>query len=289
MTKKRGLGRGLDALISAPSVEEDYILGLPLMLVIGDIKENPQQPRRDFSENELNTLADSIKARGILEPLLVRYQNEAKTSYELIAGERRLRAAKLAGLTEVPVIVRDDINEPVDLLEVALIENLCREDLNPMDEAASYHRLAKEFGRSQGEIAQLAGKDRSTITNFMRLLNLPEAVQDDVRYGRLSPGQGRALLALPDAESILKARQETLAKNFTVRQTEALVKKMLKPRRPAPLSGDKAYFESLETSLSQSLGLKVKVRHQGQKRLEISYKTPEELERLLKVLGAPNT
>lgn len=291
MTKKRGLGRGLDALIATAEPEENG--GLPLMVDIDQIRANPQQPRREFDEAELTSLAGSIKARGILEPLLVRSlksgdQDQAGPGYELIAGERRWRSARLAGLSEVPVIFRDDAREDVDLLEMALIENLCREDLNPMDEAASYMRLSKEFGRTQGEIAQLTGKDRSTITNLMRLLNLPEVVQNDVRQGRLSPGQARPLLAIPEEKLLLEARAEVLSRNLTARQTEALVKRLIKPKKskPSAYDYDQAYFEALEHSFTETLGCRVRIKNSGpERRLEINYRTNEDLERIMKIIG----
>ncbi|MEW6262497.1 MAG: ParB/RepB/Spo0J family partition protein [Thermodesulfobacteriota bacterium] len=282
MSKKRALGRGLEALIgdvSAGAVEE---IG-PLEVRVEAIDLNPLQPRKNIKDKELQALTDSVRDHGLLSPLVVRRSGPDR--YELIAGERRLRAAKAAGLTRVPVVVREA--DRAEMLELALIENLHREDLNPIEQAESYRRLSEEFGKSQEEIARLTGQDRSTVANLIRLLGLPEAVQEDVRQGRLSAGHARALLALSEQDRILAAREVVLGRGFSVRQTEALVRRSV--RSPAGQSAnrtDQAYFQALAEAMTRSLGAKVRLIPRGRKgRMVIAYSSPEELERLLRILG----
>lgn len=282
MTKKKGLGRGLKALISEPEIENGAVSSV-LEVRIEAIQANPLQPRAKINSKGLKALSESIKDKGVLEPLVVR--RSGSDQYELIAGERRLRASKAAGLTRVPVIIRDADN--VEMLELALIENLHREDLNPVEEAESYRRLAEEFSRTQEEIARIAGKDRSTVANLLRLLGLPSPVLDDVRQGRMTTGHARALLALPGDESILAAREQVLVGGLSVRETEALVKKLNRPqkaRKEKPVS-DAAYYKSLSENMSRTLGAKVRIVPKGRRRIEISYSSNAELERIMKLLG----
>ena len=213
MVKKKGLGKGLGALMEFPAGTESGA-GTPLEVRVGAITANPQQPRSRINEKSLKPLADSIKEKGVLEPLVVR--RSGIDQYELIAGERRLRASKIAGLERVPVIVREA--DPLEMLEIALIENLHREDLNPLDEAESYQRLRDEFSRTQEEIARLSGRDRSTVANLIRLLALPAPVQEDLRQGRLTTGHARALLALENEQAILSAREQILVESMSVRR-----------------------------------------------------------------------
>ncbi|MBX6422535.1 ParB/RepB/Spo0J family partition protein [Thermosulfurimonas sp. F29] len=219
------------------------------------IVPSPFQPRRKFSEEELARLADSIREKGVLQPLLVR--EIAPGTYELVAGERRLRAAKMAGLSEVPVLVKALSDE--EALSVALIENLQREDLNPLEEAEGYRRLMEEFGFTQEEIARRVGKDRSTVANALRLLRLPEEIREDLWEGRLSAGHARALLALEDRELMLTAREEILRRGLSVRETERLVKRLREGspsrRRPAPDPD----LEALARELSEICGGRVRV------------------------------
>ncbi|MDR2946116.1 MAG: ParB/RepB/Spo0J family partition protein [Candidatus Adiutrix sp.] len=294
--KKSRLGRGLTALVSPENLDdlhspiEPTVLraeaGVPLMLAVDMLDSNPDQPRRDFNEKELASLSQSIKAKGIIEPLVV--SKKADGRYEIIAGERRLKAAKLANISEVPVIINKNFEEPSDRLVLALLENLCREDLNPIEEAESFFRLEKEFGKTHQEIAQLSGRERPTVTNTVRRLKLPEFVQDDVRFARLSAGHGRAMLALTDHSLFQQLRSEVISKSLTVRQTEALVKKLnRKPgARPEALENE-AYFEALSQAFSHKLGgLKVKISHSGKNRkMEIFYTGNEDLELLMKKLG----
>ena len=280
MAKKKGLGRGLSALIEDPGTLEEKP-GAPLEIRVEVISPNPMQPRRGIRDKDLKSLADSIKDHGVLEPLVAR--RLSADQYELIAGERRLRAARAAGLKRVPVIIRDAA--PQEMLEFALIENLHREDLNPMDEAESYQRLVEEFSRTQEEVARVSGRDRSTVANLIRLLALPEPVQKDVRTGRLTAGHARALLALTDESRILAARERVLSRGLSVRETEALVKRGLAPARKKAPPEDDVYYRDLSGRISRALGSKVRIVHQGRRRLEISYASVEELERLLKRLG----
>jgi len=283
MVKKKGLGRGLEALIE--NLDKDlYPSGSPLGVPLENISTNPFQPRINFKEAELKALAESIKNKGVLAPLVVRAARAGQ--YELIAGERRLRAAKIAGLERVPVIVREATE--AEMLEIALIENLHREDLDPIEEAQAYQRLMEEFNRTQQEVARMTGRDRSTTANLVRLLKLPEAVQKDVRAKRLSIGHARALLALERPDAILQVREKILREKLSVRQTEAFVKRLLNP--PASkrtVKPDELYFEVLGEQLTRKIGSKVQLYRQGKKgRIEICFSSDEELERLLKLFGA---
>lgn len=298
-TKKNRLGRGLDSLVSPIGLDkllpdnDDHpipvITGKALYLKVELLKPNPLQPRRDFKENELTSLAQSIKSKGIIEPLVV-YHNEDDT-YELIAGERRLKAAILAGLTEVPVIIRDGEDDTIaDKLILALLENLCRQDLNPMEEAESFFKLEKDFNKTHQEIANITGRERPTITNMVRLLKLPDYLQEDIRQSRLTPGHGRAMLALRDHNHYQDIRTQVITKNLTVRQTEALVKRFnfsltAKPEEKT----EEIYFEALAQAFSKELdGLKVIITPGGSNpKIEIFYKENEGLERLMKKLAIP--
>ena len=293
-TKKSRLGRGLAALVSPDGLDnlqtrsEDQAAlkteaGTPLMVSVDLLDSNPDQPRRDFNDKELMSLSQSIKAKGIIEPLVVTKKDNGR--FEIIAGERRLKAAKLVELKEVPVIITKNIEEPSDRLVLALLENLCREDLNPIEEAESFSRLEKEFGKTHQEIAVLSGRERPTITNTVRLLKLPEFIRDDIRFARISAGHGRAMLSLTDHSLFQQLRTEIITKSLTVRQTEALVKKMnKKPGSRSENIENEAYFEALSKSFSNKLGgLKVRINHSGKnKKMEIFYHSNEDLELLMK-------
>lgn len=297
--KKSRLGRGLNDIASlsgldkilpknkqeSSHIDKNYVAGLPLMLSVELLDANPDQPRQNFNEKELESLARSIKAKGIIEPLVVSKKGDR---YELIAGERRLKAAKSIDLKEVPVIIREINDDPADRLVLALLENLCREDLNPIEEAESFSKLEKEFGKTHQEIAQMSGRERPTITNSVRLLKLPDFIRDDIRYGRLSAGHGRAMLGLADHDLFNKLRTEVMTKNLTVRQTEALVRKLNKKQMARKDNiADEAYYESLEKSFtSQLAGLKVRINYAGKnKKLEIHFQNNEELEWLMNKIG----
>lgn len=273
---RRGLGRGLDALLGEPAAPAtDNLLEIP----IDDIDVNPRQPRKDFDPAALDELARSIKTAGVLQPVVVRRAPGRR--WELIAGERRWRAARLAGLERIPAVVREASD--AESLELALVENLLREDLNPMEEAEAYQQILREFGWTQEELARRIGRDRSTIANSLRLLRLPAPIQEDLRAGRLTMGHARALLALTTVAEQLKLREEILAHSWSVRATEAGVQQ----RRAAPPPRRSPELVALEEALQRALMARVRiVGHERRGRIEISYATAEELNRLAGALGA---
>jgi ParB family chromosome partitioning protein len=272
---RRGLGRGLDALLGSPMPAST---GNPSEIPIDDIDVNPRQPRKDFDPVALEELAQSIKAAGVLQPVVVRRAPGGR--WELIAGERRWRAARLAGLDRIPAVVREASD--AESIELALVENLLREDLNPLEEAEAYQQILTEFGWTQEELARRIGRDRSTIANSLRLLRLPRAIQDDLRAGRLTMGHARALLALTTAAEQLKLRDEILAHSWSVRATEAGVQQ----RRAAPPPRRSPDLVALEEALQRALMTRVRiVGHERRGRIEIAYATAEELNRLAGALG----
>ncbi len=283
--KRTGLGKGLDALI--PQAEDpplpNFLLRQPQgvrEIPVGAITPNPRQPRSIFDADELSELAASIQEHGIIQPLIIT-PGEVPNQYFLIAGERRLMAAKQAGLSVVPVILRKS-NEQ-DRLELALIENVQRADLSPLETAEAYRQLSDEFGLSHAEIAKRVGKSRVSVTNTLRLLNLPPSVLEALQVGQISEGHARALLALPNAQAQAAALQTVVEKGLNVRQTEELVRKLSgeKPAqktKPDPIPEIKA----LEDRLRSSLGTKVNLKH-GRKggTITIHYYSNEELDDLL--------
>ena len=278
---RRALGRGLSALIrDLPSSSgRDGTLEVDLDL----IEPNREQPRQDMDEQRLDALAASVKETGVLQPIVVRRLDEGK--YEIVAGERRWRAALRAGLLKVPVVVRDVPDEK--RLELALIENVQRENLNPIEEARAYRRLADELGRTQEEIARAVGKDRATVANYQRLLALPGDVQAEIASGALSMGHARALAALPDAASQRRAAQDVRADALSVRATEALVKKMLEPmspRNPPPTLD--VHTRAAAETLRVALGSRVEiVRRRRGGEIRIAFKSEDELQRLYERLS----
>lgn len=286
MSERRlGLGRGLAALIPQDEVAESAPGSSPsdqlLRVAIDRVQPNPEQPRAAFAPGALEDLASSIREHGILNPLLVRREGGG---FILIAGERRLRAARLAGLTEVPVIVRGRLSEPVVQLELALIENLQREDLDPIEAALGYQRLIRTYGLSQEEVAQKVGKDRTTVANALRLLKLPQAGRDALANGRISAGHARALLPLEDAEQFATALATVVARDLSVRATERLVRE-LRTTPKGKAKPDKT-VERLGRELTRSLGARVslKPRQDGGGRIHIDYHDAAELDRLLGLL-----
>jgi ParB family chromosome partitioning protein len=271
---KRGLGRGLGALLSASPSEGDNLLEV----AVDQIAPNPQQPRKAFDQASIDELASSLKTSGMIQPVVVR---RAGTGYQLVAGERRWRAARQAGLERIPAILREATD--AEALELALVENLLREDLNPIEEAEAYQRLLAEFGWTHEDLAGRVGKDRSTIANTLRLLKLPDLIQTDLRSGRLTMGHARALIALTSAAEQLKLRDEILAHSWSVRATEETVQK----RRTAPPLARKrsAEMAALEEAMQGALLTRVRIignaRHG---RIEITYATADELERLAEFL-----
>ncbi|MFN3742718.1 MAG: ParB/RepB/Spo0J family partition protein [Anaerolineales bacterium] len=275
MTPRSGLGKGLDALIPTSSSLGEGVLQVPL----DQIRRNPRQPRTRFEPQQLEELAASIREHGILQPLVV--SPESDGTYTLIAGERRLEAARLAGLRTVPVIVRQTGDR--QRLELALIENIQRSDLNPLEQAEAYRQLHEEFGLSHEEIAQRVGKSRVAVTNTLRLLVLAEAVKQALLEGAISEGHARALLALPNSEAQVAALRTVTQQNLTVRQTEELVRK-LSGERPAPKSHrmQPPEIREIEERLQANLGTKVSLRH-GRKggAITLYYYSEEELNALL--------
>lgn len=282
--KKRGLGRGLDALLSSANANtlQEQAGKAPASelqhLRLESIQRGKYQPRGDMDQASLEELAQSIKAQGVMQPIVVRLT--AKNTYEIIAGERRWRASQLAGLDTIPALVRDVSDEAA--IAMALIENIQREDLNPVEEAIALQRLQKEFELTQQEVANAVGKSRATIANLLRLIGLPDEVKTLLAHGDLEMGHARALLGLP-AEQQVEAARLVVAKGFTVRQTEALVRNMLadKPIEEKPVSDPDV--KRLEQKLAERLGTQVKIKHgqKGKGQLVISYGTLEELQGVL--------
>ncbi len=300
--KALGLGKGLDSLIPVidmgeETVEEKVVekivekivvvesepTGEPLMMDIHKVEPNREQPRKLFDEEALAELADSIRQYGVLQPLLVQKKEDY---YAIIAGERRWRAARLAGLKEVPVVVKELGRQ--ESMEIALIENIQRQDLNPVEEARAYQMLIQEFGLKHEELAERVSKSRTAITNSMRLLKLDDSVLDMVIRGDLTQGHARALLSLEDKDQQLHAAQTIIDKSLSVRETEKLVKSLLEPapkKEKVELPGQ-AIYRDIEKKLKNQLGTKVAIsrKDENQGRIEISYYSVEELERLLELL-----
>ena len=284
MAKKSGLGRGLDALFvdnAFTPPEGQQVVKLPLDAVLPDA----EQHRKSFPAESLAELAASIELHGILQPLLVRSMDNGQ--YKIIAGERRYRAAKLAGLTDVPVIIRSVSQQHA--AEMALIENLQREDLNPIDEAGGYETLIREHGLTQEEAAKRLGKSRVAIANTLRLLSLPSAAKSMVKNKTISAGHARALLSLKDEAVINRVLGEIVSKNLSVRETEALVKRLLLVVTPFrdPKSNEReitrSYLQELEKKASSRLGRSVSIKSspQGNGSLQLLYKSSDDLEKLL--------
>ena len=279
--QKTGLGKGLSALISVASEPPREMLkeAAKTEVDIDRIAPSPFQPRRTFDDAKLQELATSIRHQGIIQPLVVRPKGE---HFELIAGERRWRAALKAGLSKVPIVVREASDH--DALQLALIENLQREDLNPIEEANGYRRLQEEFHWSQEEVAEKVGKSRPAIANAMRLLSLPSEVQQEVAYGNLPAGQARALLGLQSEPIILAAYREVIAKALSTRETEKLVRNLkLGRRRRRELPGLDPNLRSLGEELQRVLGTKVRIMPKARSnkgKIEIEYYTLADLERI---------
>jgi ParB family chromosome partitioning protein len=280
--KKLALGRGLDALIPDLGPEPDAP-GDFFPCDVDRIRPNRFQPRRNFSDNDLADLSRSIAEQGVIQPLLVRRDGD---SFELIAGERRLRAAKMAGLQQVPVVVKK-VND-TELLALSIIENIQRADLNPVEEAEAYHRLMDEFGLTQEQVADRVGKSRPAVANYLRLRGLPEPIKASIVSGDLTMGHARALLGAETASRQLSAWRSVVKKSLSVRETEALIRRLKKeaqnpnPSRPAA----SPYFSDLADRLSRRFGTRVKIQRRGKKgRVEIEFYSDDDLDRLLELLG----
>lgn len=281
MVNRHGLGRGLGALLSSPTPAgaETAEVSAAVELSIDSIVPNPQQPRKDFDDKALRDLSTSMAQNGVLQPVVVRRLGDG---YQLIIGERRWRAAKLAGLTKIPAVIREVSD--VQSLELGLVENLLREDLNPMEEAEAYQRLLAEFGWTQEGLAQRVARDRSSIANCLRLLKLPDTIQADLRAGRLAMGHARALLSLTSPADQLKLRDEILAHSWSVRATEQGVQ--AKRPRPARRQLRRAPdLTAVEDALRVALATRVRlVGTERAGRIEIVYSSREELDRLVELI-----
>ncbi|MCR5485580.1 MAG: ParB/RepB/Spo0J family partition protein [Clostridiales bacterium] len=282
--KKSGLGRGLDALF-ADNAAENTSSSSAVRIKLMDIEPNRGQPRKTFDDDSLSELTESISKYGVLQPLLVR--PVAGGTYSLVAGERRWRAARLAGLTEVPAVVREMTDDEAAVF--SLIENLQREDLNPLEEALGYKKLMDDFSLTQEEAAEKVGKSRPAVANSLRLLKLPQSVLDLVRDGKISAGHARALIPLPNESDMLEVASLIIDKDISVRETERLVKSLLRPSSAPSQKPSRrdAFYNEVELTLSEALGRKIRVA-EGKNNtgtLEISFNDKEDLERIAKALG----
>lgn len=294
MATNKGLGKGLNALLSAEGITETKKGDSVIELKINDVAPNTDQPRKKFNEESLQELADSIKEHGVIQPLIVQKKGNG---YRIVAGERRWRACRLAGLEVVPAIVRELTDE--ETMEQALIENLQREDLNPLEEAIAMNNLLKTHKLSQEQLAQKLGKPRATIANTIRLINIDESLQDFLVNGDLSAGHAKALLALKDGEEQRKAADVIIAKDMSVRQAEEYIRRLInlasaseapsKKIMDVPSEQFRMSTKEVETSLKKSLGSRVKLKlsdtSTGKGKIVIDYKNYDDLDRLIKLLG----
>lgn len=291
----RGLGKGLDALIPSVSTDTNKKNAdandtsekeQETIVKITKIEPNREQPRKNFDEAALQELADSIKQFGLLQPILVQ---DRKTYYEIIAGERRWRAAKLAGLKEVPVIIRDYTDQ--EIVEISLIENIQREDLNPIEEALAYKRLLTEFDLKQEEVAERVSKSRTAVTNSMRLLKLCDEVQQMIIDDEISTGHARALITIEDSEKQYEIAQKIFNDKLSVRDVEKLVKNLNKPEKPKKEAADGSsldvIYQDVEEKLKQALGTKVSIdsKGNGSGKIEIEFYTHDDLDRIIDLLS----
>lgn len=284
--KKKALGRGLGSLIQEAQTETGAAATAENTVSIEQIHPNPNQPRTHFNETQLQELSESIRLNGILQPLLVR---KDKNGYEIIAGERRYQAAKIAGLTELPVIVKDVDDQQV--LELALIENLQRSDLNPIEEAKGYRQLIKASGMTQEALSKAVSKSRSAITNSLRLLDLPEIIQDMLFEGKLTAGHARAILAVPFEDGRIRLAEKVVADGLSVRATENLAPLFSvgeQPKTPRPVLPQS--YKKAARMLRQALNTNVRVKSsRGKNRIEIEFKDEDELAQILEHVVRGNT
>lgn len=291
---KRGLGKGLDTLISAEAVKpimKEETGQAETLVKITKVEPNREQPRKTFDEDTLQELADSIKQFGLLQPILVQ---DRKDYFEIIAGERRWRAAKLAGLKEVPVIVKNYTEQ--EIMEISLIENIQREDLNPIEEAIAYKRLLEDFHLKQDELAERVSKSRTTITNSMRLLRLCEYVQQMIIDGKLTTGHARALISIEDEEQQKQLAERIFDEKLSVREVEKIVKGILNPVEKKPEKGEipqsiQYIYENLEKKLEEKFSRKVEINTKGKNgsgKIEIEFYSNDDLDRLIEALSDIN-
>ncbi len=287
--KQGGLGRNFYEILDDNMLEtkKDSVTRLR----VADIEPRRDQPRKDFDLEPLQALADSVRDYGVLVPLIVRENPVAAGTYEIIAGERRWRAAKMAGISEVPVVIMD--SDDMKTSEIALIENVQRQDLNPVEEAFAYQALIDRFGLTQEEVAKKVGKNRSTVTNMLRLLELPEGALELLKKGDISGGHARALLGLDDEAQIVDLAQKIVEKDYSVRETERIVR-LFKARAQADEQPEeldesdaqrKVYMKDLERRVMHSLGRKVRIARVAKKKIvELSYEDDQDLEEIIKIL-----
>lgn len=272
---KKGLGKGLGALISdegSPGVIE---------IRINDIEPNANQPRKKFNDEKLSVLSESIKEHGVVQPIIVRKEED---TYRIVAGERRWRAARLAGLAVIPAIVKDISNKQV--MEIALIENIQREDLNPIEEAEAFDRLIKEFNMTQDQLSKAVGRSRSAITNSLRLMSLADDVKTMVVGNELTSGHARTLIVVEDRELQIKLAKEIIAKDLNVRQTEGLIKKVLTKKTKKKTAQRNEYLQEIEQKLQGIFGTKVELVSGNKKgKIMIEYYSNDELQRILDIIG----
>jgi ParB family chromosome partitioning protein len=279
VAKRKALGRGFSALFPDTLLpEEDRGF---FYCPIESISPNPHQSRQSFGESELAELAQSIKEKGVIQPILV---TKTKDGFQLVAGERRWRAAQKAGLDKIPAWIREV--SPAEALEIGLIENIQRQDLNPIEEALAYQELIQRFKFTQEELSNRVGKNRSTIANFLRLLKLPDIIQRDLIDGRLSPGHARVLVSIESPATQKEIRDLVIRRSLSVRQTETLAKRTPSSRKPKVIKDEiDTYLESLAKDLQNSLGTKVRIKRKGEKgKIIIEFYSDEELGRLVERL-----
>lgn len=273
---KKGLGKGLGALLGTDEADNKGVIEVR----INDIEPNNNQPRKSFDDEKLAALAESIKQHGIVQPLIVQQNGNM---YRIVAGERRWRAARIAGLDTVPVIIRDLSDRQV--MEVALIENLQREDLNPVEEAEAYEKLISEFGMTQEEVASIVGKSRPAVTNSIRLLSLSDAIKTRLISGEISGGHARALLSLTDTKLQLKAMQEIIDKGMSVRETEKLIKQLAAQKKQKIKKTPDAEYQAIEDRFREIFGTKVKIMNNKKNgKILIEYYSHDELDRIINLI-----
>ncbi len=278
---KKGLGKGLGALIESNDNDETGVRELK----INEIEPNKNQPRRVFNDEKLIQLSESIKQHGIMQPIIVKKENEI---YRIVAGERRWRAARMAGLSSVPVIIKELSNK--EMMELALIENLQREDLNPLEEAEAYDRLVRDYNMTQDEISNVVGKSRSAIANTIRLLNLSDLIRGYIINGELSSGHARALLSIENVNEQESTAEEIIRKGLNVRDTEELVKKHLREKSYVKVKHSNEEYQNIEDKLKNIFGTKVQIFAKNKRgKIMIEYYSLEELDRILEMVDLMGT